>query len=275
MSQCDHPGYGLGLRPCHYEDLLTQKPAIDWLEVMTEDFMVDGGAALYYLDQLCQLYPVALHGVSLSIGGTDPFNQDYLQRLKTLRKRTQAMWISDHLCWTGVGGINLHDLMPLPYNAAALKHVVERILYVQDFLGERILIENISSYVRYKESTMTEWDFLAAIAEKADCYILLDINNIYVNSYNHQFDPQCYLANLPSARVKQFHLAGYLDCGTHIIDTHDTAISPQVWHLYAKAAELFDTAATLIERDANIPALSQMLLELNKAREVSCYENIA
>lgn len=261
-------GFGIGLRPCHYADILQRKPAIDWFEILTEDYLVDGGVPLYYLEKVCELYPVVMHGVSLSIGSTDPLNQGYLTKLKQLMHRIQPMWVSDHLCWTGVNGVNLHDLMPLPQNEEAVDHVVRRVKQVQDYLNCQLVLENISSYVKYKNSTMTEWEFLSEIAEKADCLILLDINNIYVNAFNHGFNPMAYLKGVPKARIKQFHLAGHSHCETHIIDTHDENVIPSVWELYAEALKLFGSVATLVERDANIPDIDEMLIELKQARDI-------
>jgi len=268
MKRDKFSGFGIGLRPCHYADILQKCPAIDWFEVLTEDYLVDGGNPLYHLDRICELYPVALHGVSLSIGSTDPINFEYLAKLKQLMQRVQAMWVSDHLCWTGVNGVNLHDLMPLPQNEETVLHVAERVKRVQDYLGCQILLENVSSYVKYKASTMTEWEFLSEVVRRADCLILLDINNIYVNAFNHGFNPMDFINGVPVNRVKQFHLAGHTYCKTHIIDTHDDKVIPTVWELYHKALERFGAVATLIERDANIPSIDEMLSELNQAREI-------
>ncbi|MGH8456289.1 MAG: DUF692 domain-containing protein, partial [Stenotrophobium sp.] len=202
-----HPplGYGLGLRVPHYEEILETNPPLDWLEILSENYMAPGGRPLHYLDRFRERYPLVMHGVSLSIGSSDPLNLDYLRSLKSLAQRIEPAWISDHLCWTGVDGKNLHDLMPLPYTEEAVAHVAARVRQVQDVLGRRILIENVSSYVTYHQSQLSEWEFLAELAERADCLILLDINNIYVSSFNHGFDPRAYLAGIPVARVQQFH----------------------------------------------------------------------
>lgn len=262
-------GFGLGLRTVHYQTVLDQRPPIDWFEVMTEDYLVAGGRPLYYLDQIRQHYPIVMHGVSLSIGSVDSLNYDYLQQVKNLADRIQPAWVSDHLCWTGLDGINLHDLLPLPYTEEALDHVVSRVQQVQDFLGRRILLENVSSYVTYQESTLTEWEFLVALAERADCLLLLDINNIYVSAFNHHFDPQTYLAAIPPERVQQFHLAGHEHCGSHIVDTHDHTIIPEVWQLYADAVKRFGAVATLLERDDHIPDIAELVQELDKARDIT------
>ena len=262
-------GFGLGLRTEHYEAVLREHPRVDWFEVLTENYLVPGGKPLYYLDRIRERYPLVMHGVSLSIGSTAPLDRDYLTALKYLATRIGPRWISDHLCWTGVDGVNLHDLMPLPYTQEALRHVAGRIAQVQDFLGERILIENVSSYVSYSSSEMTEWEFLARLTEEADCDLLLDINNIYVSSVNHDFDPQAFLAGVPVARVRQFHLAGHHDYGTYIVDTHDAPVAPQVWQLYRAAVARFPDVATMIERDAHIPPLAELVAELDRARELA------
>lgn len=259
-------GFGLGLRTEHYEAVLEDAPAVDWFEIITENYLVPGGKPLYYLDRIRERYPLVMHGVSLSIGSTAPLDIDYLRELKRLAIRVQPRWISDHLCWTGVDGINLHDLMPLPYTDEALRHVAERIRQVQDFLGQRIAIENVSSYVTYVDSTLSEWDFLAQLAAEADCDLLLDINNVYVNSVNHGFDPLDFLAAVPTDRVRQFHVAGHQNNGTHLIDTHDAPIAPEVWALYNTARARFGDVATLIERDDKIPPLRELIAELDTAR---------
>jgi len=262
-------GFGLGLRTAHYETILAEKPPVDWFEVITENYLVPGGKPLYYLDSIRANYPLVMHGVSLSIGGTDPLNLDYLHQVKTLAERIEPAWISDHLCWTGVNGVNLHDLLPLPYTQEAVQHVADRVKTVQDFLRCRILLENVSSYVTYAHSEMTEWEFLSAVAERADCLILLDINNIYVSAHNHQFDPLVYLNNVPAKRVQQFHLAGHLNLGNIIIDSHgDTVIDP-VWSLYEAALRRFGPVSTMIERDDNIPPFAELLAELEMARQIA------
>jgi len=263
-------GFGLGLRPPHYTQIVETRPEVGWFEITSENFMVPGGRPLHWLDRIRSDYPIAMHGVSLSIGGTDPLDQQHLAGLQGLQRRVQPAWISDHLCWTGVAGGNLHDLLPLPYNEAVLAHVVDRVRRVQDRLGSRILLENVSSYVSYPSSQLTEWDFLAEVAQRADCLILLDVNNIYVSSVNHGFDPLVYLDAIPVARVRQIHLAGHQrrDDGL-IVDTHDAPIAEPVWRLYQHARRRFGDVATMIERDENIPALAELLKELDRARSIA------
>lgn len=279
-------GFGLGLRPDHYHDFLAAPPPgvapardsqsdptaarrVDWLELVSENYLVPGGKPLAMLDAIRADYPIALHGVSLSIGSTDDLDRDYLARLKALAARAEPMWLSDHLCWTGVNGRNSHDLLPLPYSEEALRHVVARVQQVQDFLGRRLLLENVSSYVEFRDSTLTEWDFLAEVANAADCELLLDVNNIYVSSVNHGFDALAYLDALPAARVRQIHLAGHSDHGDYIVDTHDAPVCDAVWALYAEAVRRFGHVATMIERDDHIPALAELVAELDHARAVA------
>ena len=262
-------GFGLGLRTDHYQDIIEQQPAIDWFEIITENYLVPGGKPLYYLDKIREHYPIVMHGVSMSLGSTDSLDLDYLAQVKALADRINGKWLSDHLCWTGVHQKNMHDLLPLPYTEEALKHVVSKIKQAQDFLGRQMLIENVSSYLTYSSSAMTEWDFLREVAEQADCLILLDINNIYVSSFNHGFDPKDYLAGIPAHRVQQFHLAGHTNNGDHIIDTHDHPVIDPVWHLYAEALNRFGKVSTMIERDDHIPALSVLLEELEQAKHIA------
>jgi hypothetical protein len=268
MKNAPGAGFGLGLRPPHYEALLDGPVSVDWLEIITENYLVAGGRPLHWLDRIRERYPLVMHGVSLSIGGTDPLDFDYLRRVKALAARVEPWWISDHLCWTGVDGVNLHDLMPLPYTEEALQHVVARIAQVQDFLGRRILIENPSSYVAYAESTSSEWEFLVAMAEDADCEILLDVNNVYVSAHNHGFDPRRYLDALPAARIRQIHLAGHSVQGALLVDTHDAPVCEGVWSLYAEAVARFGAVPAMIERDDDIPPLETLLAELDRARRV-------
>ncbi len=270
-TQSEKPflGYGLGLRTDHYEDIINTRPNIDWFEILSENYMVDGGKPLYYLDSIRRDYPVVMHGVSLSIGSCDPLDHNYLRKLKQLASRVEPRWISDHLCWTGLNGKNLHDLMPLPYTVEAIDHVASRVRQVQDFLGVRILLENVSSYVTYAQSAISEWEFLNEIALRADCNILLDINNIYVSSRNHGFDPQDYLQGIPVDRVYQFHLAGHTHNGNIIIDTHDQPVPNPVWDLYQKSVQRFGRVSTMVERDDNIPPLKQLIAELDHARELA------
>jgi uncharacterized protein (UPF0276 family) len=261
-------GFGLGLRTTHYEDILEQRPKVDWFEILSENYMVEGGKPLHYLDRIRADYPMVMHGVSLSIGSTASLDTDYLEQLKRLADRVQPEWVSDHLCWTGVAGQNMHDLLPLPYTEEAMDHVVERVQRVQDYLGRQILLENVSSYVTWRGSQVEEWEFLAAIANAADCLLLVDVNNIYVSSRNHGFDPLAYLDALPRERVRQFHLAGHSHNGELIIDTHDHPVPDPVWMLYAEAVTRFGHVATMIERDADIPPLPELLAELEQARRV-------
>jgi len=267
-------GFGIGLRPEHYEAILTEKPHIDWLEILTENYLVPGGKPLHYLDQFRDLYPIVMHGVSMSIGSCDPLDWDYLKEIKHLASRIHPKWISDHLCWTGLHRKNMHDLLPLPYTEEAIHHIVDRIKQVQDFLGQRILIENVSSYVTYRHSVLTEWDFLKEICARADCLILLDVNNVYVSSVNHKFNPLTYITSMPSERVYQIHLAGHSNMGSHIIDTHDHDIIDPVWKLYEATLQHLGQVSTMIERDDNIPELSCLMTELDYARNVSKKANI-
>lgn len=266
MTDTSFLGFGLGLRPAYYQTILDTTPNIDWFEIVTEDYLIPGGPAIDYLQQIRQRFSIVMHGVSLSIGSCDSLNWDYLEQVKSLADWLKPAWISDHLCWTGVDGINTHDLLPLPRNETTIDHVVDRIQQVQRFLGQRILLENISTYIEYKDSEMPEWEFLATIAERADCLILLDINNIYVNAQNHQFDPEEYIAQLPKNRIQQFHLAGHQFRNTHIVDTHDQPIIDPVWKLYEQAFAQFGPVSTMIERDANMPSLDELIAELDMAR---------
>jgi uncharacterized protein (UPF0276 family) len=261
-------GYGLGLRRQHYKEVLATQPKVDWFEAISENYMDAGGSPRHYLEAVRERYPVVLHGVSLSIGSVDPLDRQYLQNLRRLIDDIEPAWVSDHLCWTGVDHTNLHDLLPLPYTEESLAHVSARVAQVQEFLGRRILLENVSSYVSYTVSQMSEWEFLAAVAERADCLILLDINNIYVSACNHGFDPLAYLEGVPPQRVQQFHLAGHSHNGEHLIDTHDHPIIDPVWRLYAEALRRFGPVSTMIERDDNIPPLAELLAELEQARRI-------
>ncbi len=262
-------GFGLGLRTQHYESLLAESHAIDWLEVITENYLGRGGRPLHHLERIRERFPLVMHGVSLSIGSTDPIDAGYLAAVKALAARIEPHWISDHLCWTGIEGRNLHDLLPLPYTEEALAWVVERVARVQEALGRQILLENVSSYLTYRDSDMSEWEFLGEVARRADCAILLDINNIYVSSVNHGFDPSRYLQAIPKDRVRQFHLAGHSDLGGHLIDTHDHAVAQPVWDLYGAAVAHFGAVPTMIERDDNIPELGELVAELQTARELA------
>jgi uncharacterized protein (UPF0276 family) len=262
-------GFGLGLRAPHYEAILAEPHAIDWLEIISENYLVAGGKPLHFLDRVRDRFPLVMHGVSLSIGSTDPLDLEYLKDLRSLAARIEPHWISDHLCWTGVEGHNLHDLLPLPYTEETLNSVVARVGHVQEALGRRILLENVSSYLSFHADEMPEWEFLSAVAARADCDILLDINNIYVSSVNHGFDPLQYLKAIPRERVRQFHLAGHSEMGGHLIDTHDHPIVAPVWDLYSQALRLFGEVPTMIERDDNIPELAELVAELGVARKIA------
>jgi uncharacterized protein (UPF0276 family) len=266
-----HPplGFGLGLRVDHYEAILADNPEVDWFEALTENYLVPGGKPLDNLMRVRERYPMVLHGVSLSIGSTQPLDRTYLAQLKALAARVEPEWVSDHLCWTGIAGRNMHDLLPLPYTEEALANVVERVRTVQDILGRRILLENVSSYVTYRDSQLTEWQFLREIAERADCLVLLDVNNIYVSSVNHEFDPLDYLNAIPVDRVQQIHLAGHESHGDYLIDTHDHPVPDPVWELYGAALRRFGSVSTMIERDANIPPLEELCSELDAARQLA------
>jgi uncharacterized protein len=262
-------GFGLGLRTPHYEAILSEPHAIDWLEVITENYLVPGGKPLHYLERVREQFPLVMHGVSLSIGSTDPIDFEYLRAVRSLAERIEPHWISDHLCWTGVEGRNLHDLLPLPYTEEALASVVARVGQVQEALGRQILLENVSSYLSFYADEMSEWEFLREVASRADCNILLDVNNIYVSSVNHGFDALQYLHAMPKARVRQFHLAGHSDMGGHLIDTHDHPIVAPVWDLYGQAVAHFGDVPTMIERDDNIPELGELVAELGVARGIA------
>jgi uncharacterized protein (UPF0276 family) len=261
-------GHGVGLRREHFERVLAAPTRVDWFEVISENFMVEGGRPLHVLEQVRRDYPVVLHGVSLSIGSTDPLDTRYLHRLGQLAARIEPAWISDHLCWTGVGGHNAHDLLPLPYTEEALEHVVARLVAVQERLGRRIALENVSTYLEFRGSTLPEWEFLAEVAARADCGILLDVNNVYVSASNHGFDPEKYLAAIPAERVWQVHLAGHSDRGDHLLDTHSCRVAPGVWELYRSATRRVGGVASLIEWDENVPDWDALEAESLRARDV-------
>jgi uncharacterized protein len=260
-------GVGLGLRPEHYQDFVNTPQPVDWLEILTENYLVPGGKPLFYLDAIRQDYPMAMHGVAMNLGSTDPLDFDYLRAVRNLADRIQPDIVSDHLCWTGVSGRRLYDLLPLPYTEEAVQYVADRIKRVQDFLGRRLTIENLSAYIE-ADAPMTEWAFVAAVAEASDCDLLVDVNNIYVSSRNQNFDPVTYLDALAPARVRQIHLAGHTDYGDHCIDTHDHPVCEAVWDLYAYAIRRFGPVPTLLERDDQIPPLDELLVELNRARSI-------
>jgi len=262
-------GFGLGLRTRHYEDVLGGEPRVDWWEVISENFLVAGGNPRRVLREVRARWPVALHGVSLSIGAVDPVDEDYLGRLAQLVAEVEPALVSDHLCWSGLGGHAAHDLWPLPYTEEALALVATKVSRVQDRLGRRILLENPSSYVTFAASQIPEAEFLAEVARRADCGILLDVNNIYVSARNHGWDAAAYLAAMPAARVGQIHLAGHSDHGTHLLDTHDHPVGDAVWALYGEARARFAEVSSMIERDDAIPPLAELVDELDRARQVA------
>lgn len=260
-------GVGIGLRSQHYQDILKHSPDIPWFEALSDNYMNDGGLPLYYLEQIRQHYPITFHGVGMSLGATDPLNEEYLTRLKGLIARFEPVYVSDHLCWSSHSGLYANDLLPMPYTQEAVRHIAERILRVQDFLGRRILIENVSSYVSYTQSVMEEVDFLTEVVGQADCDLLCDVNNIYVSAKNHHYDPLVYLSKLPADRIKEFHLAGYEDMGTHLLDTHGARVHEPVWALYQEALKRFGPIPTLIEWDTDIPDFDVLVQEQSRAKD--------
>jgi uncharacterized protein (UPF0276 family) len=266
-------GFGLGLRTTHYSEFLAAPQRVDWLEVISDNYLVPGGKPLAMLGALRERYPMAMHGVALSIGSVAGPDPAYLRSLAALARRIDPLWISDHLCWTGVHGRNLHDLLPLPYTEEALRVVVRNVQQVQDALAQRILLENVSSYVEFNGSQMTEWQFLREVCDQADCLLLLDLNNIHVSAVNHGFDAQEFMRAMPAARVRQIHLAGHTDHGDHLVDTHDHPVADPVWALYAQAVQRFGPVATMIERDDHIPPLAELVAELDVARRVAADSN--
>lgn len=268
----DFLGFGLGLRAPHFKTILETKPKIDWFEIISEDYMIPGGNPRYYLEKIRQDYPIVMHGVSLSLGSTDPLDKNYLQQLKALIDWVKPAWVSDHLCWSRFNQVQMHDLLPMPYTEEAARHLAGRIREVQDFLGQQILVENVSSYADYKQSEITEYEFITSVVTQADCLILLDVNNIYVNHYNHGVDPLAFIAGVPAGRVQQIHLAGHQNYETHVVDTHDHPIIDPVWDLYACAIETFGPVSTMIERDDHIPPIEELLIELDQARGIA--ENV-
>lgn len=257
-------GRGLGLRREHYQHVVENRPAVGWFEVISENFTGAGGNPRRVLEAVRRDYPIVLHGVSLSIGSTDPLDERYLAELDALARAIEPAWISDHLCWGTAHGINAHDLLPLPYTEEALAHVVRRVERVQERLGRRILLENPSSYL-VLDGDLAEHEFLAELARRADCGILLDVNNVFVSAHNHGWDPQTYLAAMPAERVGQIHLAGHSEDGALLIDTHDGCVVDGVWRLYAEAVRLFGARSTMIEWDADVPAFEELEAELGRA----------
>ena len=260
-------GIGIGLRVTHYEDIFKQQSNIDWFEIISENFMVEGGKPLEMLEKVLELYPVVQHGVSLAIGSASPLDYDYLKRLKALTKITKTPWVSDHLCWGQLPGAHFHDLLPLPYTKEVINYVAERAKIVQDYLELPFALENLSSYVAFNQDEMTEWEFYSEVVEKADIYMMLDVNNIYVSSRNHGFDPEDYYTNIPLERVIQIHLAGHTDYGHYVLDTHDAPVRDEVWDLYAKVYPLTNGVSTLLEWDDDIPPFGQVCTEALKAKQ--------
>ncbi|HEX5842967.1 MAG TPA: DUF692 domain-containing protein [Pseudomonas sp.] len=268
-KQADNLGFGLGLRSTYYQAILEQRPAIDWFEIVSENYLVEGGKALYYLDAIGEHYPLVMHGVSLSIGGPHPLDLDYLNRLKQLAKRVQPAWISDHLCWSRGNAHQLHDLLPLPYTEESLQHVAARVRQVQEVIERPLVLENVSSYLRCAGDQFSEWQFLAALCELTGCELLLDVNNVYVSARNHGFEPWDFISGLPAQRVRQLHLAGHSDYGSYLIDTHDQPVSDPVWQLYQRTLRHLGPVSTLLERDDHYPALDVLLAELGQARALA------
>lgn len=261
-------GHGIGLRPPHYAEVVETHPPVDWFEVITENFMVAGGNPRHVLRKVRERYPVVLHGVSLSIGSVDPLDEKYVNDLVALAAEVEPAWISDHLCWSSFGGHTGHDLWPLPFTEESLDHVVRRVQTVQERLRRPIVIENVSSYLEYAHSTLPEWEFLSELARRADCGLLLDVNNVFVSAHNHGFQAADFLNGIPIERVKQIHLAGHRDEGTHLLDTHDHAVCDGVWDLYRAAVRRFGAVPTIIERDDDIPPLAEVLAESRRAAAI-------
>jgi uncharacterized protein (UPF0276 family) len=259
-------GLGVGLRTAHFAHILAKRPEIGFFEVLTENFLDTYGRPIYILDQIAERYPLVMHGVSLSIGSTDPLDLEYLRKVKDLARRTRAVWVSDHVCWTGVLGRNTHDLLPLPYTEASLRHTVARVRTVQDFLERPLVLENPSTYLEFTPSAMTEWEFVARLAEEADCGLLFDVNNVYVSAFNHRYDPRAYIDAIPAERVCQYHLAGHTHKGTHILDTHSDHVVDPVWELFGHTLRHVGLRATLLEWDASIPPFEVVHAEVLKAR---------
>lgn len=260
-------GIGLGLRIPHYEDIFRLQPDVDWFEIISENYMVDGGKPLEHLERILERYPVVQHGVSLAIGSAAPLDFDYLRRLKALTKKTKTPWVSDHLCWGRLPGAHFHDLLPLPYTKEVINYVSERARIVQDYLELPFALENLSSYVAFQQDEIPEWEFYSAIVEKADIYMMLDVNNIYVSSRNHGFDPKQYYENVPLERVLQIHMAGHCDYGDYVLDTHDNYVRNEVWDLYAEIYPRTKGVSTLLEWDDNIPSFEETWAEALKAKQ--------
>jgi uncharacterized protein (UPF0276 family) len=261
-------GLGLGLRSKHYDHLLKNDPVVDWFEIISENYMNNFGFARHVLEHIAGVRPVVMHGVSMSIGSSDPLDLQYLEQLKELAAFVKPVWISDHLCWTGVAHMNTHDLLPLPLTLESLQHVTERVNRVQDFLQRPLVLENPSTYMEFRDSTLHEWEFLSELVSLTGCGLLLDVNNVFVSAHNHGFDPEFYIRNIPHKAVVQIHIAGPTDCGELLIDTHDQPVPTEVWQLYRLAQELTGGVSTLLEWDANIPDYPELVTEVEKARKV-------
>lgn len=268
-------GFGVGLRTVHFPHILAEEPKVDWFEILSENFMDTGGRPAYVLDQVAERYPIVMHGVSMSVGSTDPIDFEYLKKLKRLADRVKARWISDHLCWTGVSGLNTHDLLPMPYTDESLRHVVKRVLTISDFLERPLFLENPSTYLEFAESTWREWDFLAEMTRRSGCGLLLDVNNVYVSAFNHGYDPFEYIEELPVGKVVQIHLAGHTHKGTHILDTHSDHVVDGVWQLYRRVYERMGAISTLLEWDEDIPAFDVVHAEACKANQYRGTSDIA
>lgn len=260
-------GIGIGLRVPHYEDIFRLQPAIDWFEIISENFMLEGGKAMENLDLILERYPVVQHGVSLAIGSPTPLDFNYLKKLKALTRRTKTPWVSDHLCWGHLPGAHYHDLLPLPYTQEVILYVAERARIVQDYLELPFALENLSSYVAFTQDQMPEWEFYTSVVEKADIYMMLDINNIYVSSRNHGYDPKSYYTNIPLDRVIQIHLAGHQDFGDYVLDTHDHPVRNEVWDLYSQIYPLLGGVSTLLEWDDNLLSFEETWAEALKAKQ--------
>lgn len=267
VKSMPNPGLGLGLRSAHFDYIIEHNPPVDWFEVISENFMDSGGRPRNILRQLAERYPVVMHGVSLSIGSTDPINWEYLRKLKALAVDVNPLWVSDHLCWTGVNMLNTHDLLPVVLNDESLKHIISRIIQIQNYLERPLIIENPSTYLTFKQSTINEWDFLRYLAEETGCGLLLDVNNVYVSGFNNDFDPVHYIKQLPHDQIVQMHIAGHQHCGDYIIDTHDRKVVDEVWALFSLAWQLTGGVATLLEWDGNIPDFNTYHDELLKAKQ--------
>lgn len=268
MQKPEPLGYGLGLRPIYFDEIMSTRPPVDWFEIISENYMVAGGKPLSMLDAVRADYPIVMHGVSMSLASTDPLDFDYLAQLEALIERVQPAWVSDHVAWTGVHGLTLHDLLPIPYTKESLAHIVERICRVQDYLKRQLVVENASTYVSFTASEMSEQEFVKEMAERADCLLLLDVNNVFVSSFNHGFDPVAFIDAVPVERVVQFHMAGHTNNETHRVDTHDQPVCDEVWALYEHARRRFGGVSAMIERDDNFPPFEELLDELQHMRDI-------